>query len=290
MMVLISIHLIAFLIFAFMKAIYFFQYSDKDAALALFYENSLSWVSLPAEGTRLLARPWTFITHMFVHDGVWHVLANMLWLGLFGSVLQGLTGNRKLVPVFIYGGLAGAVAFILSYNFLPGLKAGVGVSTLLGASSGVMAVAVVTTFISPGYRIFPMLRGGIPLWVITALYLGIDLATIPTNNPGVFLAHLGGAFTGVLYIYFLRRGYDWSNWMYHFFEWVGNLFNPDRLRKGEKIKDELFYKSSLRPFKKTSNITQQRLDEILDKISRKGCEFLTDDEKEMLKRAGEEEL
>ena len=289
-MVLISIHLVAFLIFAFIKAIYFFQFPDKEAALALFYENSLSWFSMPASGSRLLERPWTIITHMFVHDGVWHVLANMLWLGLFGSILQGLTGNRKLVPVFIYGGIAGAMAFVMAYNFLPGLKSGADVSTLLGASSGIMAVAIVTTFISPGYRIFPMLGGGIPLWVITALFLVIDFTTIPVNNPGGLLAHLAGALSGALYIYFLRRGYDWSNWMYNFFEWIGNLFNPDRPRKGKKIKDELFYKSSSRPFKKTSNITQQRIDEILDKINQKGYGFLTDEEKEMLEKAGKDDF
>lgn len=288
--ILVAINLIVFIVFAFIKAIYFFQYPDKNAALTFYYENVLSWFTLPAEGSKILARPWTIITNMFLHDGVWHVLANMLWLGLFGSILQGLTGNRKLVPVFIYGGLAGAVAFVVAYNFLPGLKAGVGVSTLLGASAGVMAVAIVATIISPGYRIFPMLHGGIPLWIITVLFLIIDLATIPVNNPGGHIAHLAGAFTGFLFMYFLRRDYDWSEWMNNFFDWVSNLFNPDRPKKDKQIKDELFYKSSSRPYKKISHVTQQRIDEILDKINQEGYNSLTDDEKEMLKRASKEDI
>ena len=121
-MILVAINLIVFIIFAFIKTLYFFRYADKNAALTFYNENVLNWLTLPAAGSRILARPWTLLTQMFMHDGVWHVLANMLWLGLFGSILQSLTGNRKLIPVFIYGGLAGGIAFILAYNFLPGLQ------------------------------------------------------------------------------------------------------------------------------------------------------------------------
>jgi hypothetical protein len=227
---------------------------------------------------------------MFIHDGIWHVIANMLWLGLFGYILQSLTGNKKLIPVFLYGGIAGAIAFVLSYNFLPGLQAGVNNTSLLGASAGVMAVAVVTTMISPGYRIFPMLNGGIPLCIITIIFLIIDLATIPVNNPGGHIAHLAGALAAVLFIYFLRRGYDWSDWMNNFYEWVNDLFNPDKPKRGKKLKDELFYRSTSSPYKITPNITQQRIDEILDKINQHGYDHLTDEEKEMLERASKEDL
>lgn len=289
LMILVAINLIVFIIFAFIKTLYFFNYADKKAALTFYNENVLNWLTLPAAGSRIFARPWTLLTQMFMHDGVWHVLANMLWLGLFGSILQSLTGNRKLAPVFIYGGLAGGIAFILAYNFLPGLQAGLNVSYLLGSSAGVMAVAIVTTVISPGYRIFPMLNGGIPLWIITALFLIIDLATIPTNNPGGHIAHLGGAFMGLLFMFFLRRGYDMSRWMSNFFESINNLFDPEKPWKGKEIKKHLFYKTSSQPFTKNNKITQDRVDEILDKINQKGYDYLTDEEKEMLERASKEQ-
>ncbi|HYM93261.1 MAG TPA: DUF6576 domain-containing protein, partial [Chitinophagaceae bacterium] len=68
------------------------------------------------------------------------------------------------------------------------------------------------------------------------------------------------------------------------------LFNPDKPARGKKpIKEELFYKTSSRPYNKTPNITQQRIDEILDKINQKGYNFLTDEEKELLKRASKED-
>ncbi|MBL7744237.1 MAG: rhomboid family intramembrane serine protease, partial [Chitinophagaceae bacterium] len=235
------------------------------------------------------AKPWTILTHMFVHADIWHVFANMLWLWMFGYILQDLTGNRKIFPVFFYGAMFGALAFILSYNFLPGLKPFLPVQTALGASAGVMAIAVATTFIAPGYRIFPMLNGGIPLWIITAIYLIIDLATIPGGNPGGHIAHLAGALAGFLFMYSYRQGYDWGGWINNFFDWFTNLFNPDKPKKGKVIKSELFYKSTKEPYKKTPNVTEQRIDEILDKISQKGYHSLTDEEKDLLKRASQKD-
>ena len=116
------------------------------------------------------------------------------------------------------------------------------------------------------------------------------LATVSISDTGNLIAHLAGAFIGFLFILFLRMGYDWSDWMSNFFDWINNLFNPDKPRKGKSIKDELFYKTSSAPYTKTPNVTQQRIDEILDKINQKGYSFLTDEEKDLLKRAGEEDL
>jgi hypothetical protein len=78
--------------------------------------------------------------------------------------------------------------------------------------------------------------------------------------------------------------------MNNFFDWVNNLFNPDKPKKGKVVKSQLFYKAKVEPFKKTPLITQQRIDEILDKISQKGYSSLTEEEKEMLKRASAEDL
>ena len=76
--------------------------------------------------------------------------------------------------------------------------------------------------------------------------------------------------------------------MSNFFDWITNLFNPDKPKKGQHIKDELFYKTSSAPYKKTLNVTQQHIDEILDKIGQLGYNSLTAEEKDLLKRAGEE--
>jgi membrane associated rhomboid family serine protease len=289
LMTLIAICLIIFVGLAFMKAVWYFRF-PKEEALGFFNKDVLSLFTLSADLNNMMSRPWTIITHMFVHDNFWKIFSNMLWLWCFGYIFQDMEGNKKIIPVFIYGALGGAIAFVLVYNFLPSLQAQLPFANALGASAGIMAVAIATTILSPGYRIFPMIGGGIPLWVLTAFYIISDLATISFSDTGNLIAHIAGAVTGFLFVFFLRRGFDWSRWMNNFFEWGNDLFNPGRPKKGKNIKDELFYRSSSTPYTKTPNLTQQRVDEILDKINQHGYNYLTEEEKELLKRASEDEL
>jgi membrane associated rhomboid family serine protease len=288
---LIAINLVVFVLLAFTKVVYFFSYGKVEGTL-LFNDQVLHWLTLPASLENLATRPWTLITHMFVHNpaDVWHIIANMLWLWAFGHILQDLTGNRKITPIYIYGGFAGALAYILAFNLIPALRVDLEFAEALGASAGIMAIAIATTVLAPNYRIFPMLNGGIPLWVITVIFLVIDLATIPENNPGGHIAHIAGAGMGFLFMVQLGKGRDWSGWINQFFDWTTNLFNPEKPAKGKAVKTQLFYNSKVQPYKKTPLITQQRIDEILDKIHQKGYQSLTEDEKEMLKRASKEDL
>ncbi|MBD0294027.1 MAG: rhomboid family intramembrane serine protease, partial [Flavisolibacter sp.] len=209
LIMLIAIHLVVFVLLAFIKIIYYFSYGSD----ALYKENVLYWTTLPANLSVFITRPWTLLTHMFVHDQVWHLISNMLWLWAFGFILKEIAGNKKLVPVFLYGALAGALAYMLSYNLIPALKPFAGSAMALGASAGVMSVALTATMMAPDFRIFPMINGGIPLWVITSIYVIIDLATLPYSNTGGHIAHLAGGMMGVLFVVLLRKGYDWSNWM-----------------------------------------------------------------------------
>jgi hypothetical protein len=215
----------------------------------------------------------------------------MLWLWAFGYIFQDMAGNNKIVPVFIYGALGGALAYMLAYNVVPPLREQLLVAKALGASAGVMAIAIATTVLAPGYRIFPMINGGIPLWIITMIFVIIDLATIPYSNPGGHIAHLAGAGMGFLFVSQLRRGRDWSTWINNFFDWVNNLFNPEKPKRGKNVKSQYYYKANVPPYTKTSaNITQQRIDSILDKINQKGYNSLTQEEKDILSQASKDDL
>jgi membrane associated rhomboid family serine protease len=277
---------IVFLIFKMIFVIYHLAELNKDA----FYSHIFDWFILPADFGKMTMRPWTLLTYMFMHDGVFHVLGNLLWLWAFGFIMQDLAGNGKIIPVFLYGGFAGAIFFVLAYNIFPKLVEVSDLATLQGASAGVMAVAVATTMLAPDYRIFPMLNGGIPLWVLTVIFVIIDFATIPVSNTGGHLAHIAGGAMGLLFIYQMRRGNDWSLWMNNFFDWTTNLFNPDKPKKTASAKQKYFYKvGKTSPYRKVPHVTQKRIDEILDKINQKGFRFLTDEEKEILRRASEDD-
>jgi membrane associated rhomboid family serine protease len=287
---LLAINLSIFAILAFIKVVYYFSFGANG--VTLFGDQVFKYFTLPADLNSFIARPWTLLTHMFVHDtaGIWHIVGNMIWLWAFGYILQDLTGNKNLVPLYIYGGLAGALLYVLAFNFIPALKPSLTLSEAFGASAAVMAIAIGTTTLAPNYRVFPMLNGGIPLWVITIIYLIIDVARIPFGNAGGHIAHLGGAAMGYAFVVALQRGNDWGAWINNFLDWVNNLFNPDKPKKGASQKATLYYNSTVPPYKKTNLITQQRIDEILDKISQRGYNSLTDDEKELLKRASQEDL
>src|SRR6186997_25377 len=275
---LITINLVLFVLFQLIQVFYFFSFTEGTTGVKFmndFYYN----LALPGSFSQFIHKPWTLITHMFYHQGLWHIIGNMLWLWMFGYIFHDLTGNRQIIPLFIYGALGGAIAFMLAYNFIPVLSTLNATAT--GASAGIMAIVVATTMLAPGYRIFPMLNGGIPLWVLTVIYLIIDLALIPVSNTGGHIAHLAGGFTGFLFIFFMRRGFDWS-------VCINNLFNPNKPKK--KTKEELFYKSERKPYTKTPNLSQQRIDEILDKINQHGFNSLTIEEKELLKKASKEDL
>ena len=289
LIMLFAIILMSFVIVAFIKVVYYFSEPGKDA-MVIFDRNFFDWVTLPASVDKFLTRPWTLISHMFVHGTLWHILGNLIWLCTFGYILQDLTGNRKLIPVFLYSALAGALAYMLAFNLLAPLKEHVENARAFGASAGVMGIAIAATTLAPNYRIFQMLNGGIPIWIITVLYLIIDLATIPDGNPGGHIAHIAGGLMGCLFMIIVQRGKDPGLWMNNLYDWMNNLFDPDKPKKGKSVKQQLFYKSKVQPFSKTPTVTQQRIDDILDKINQKGYQSLTDDEKEILKRASKEDI
>ena len=284
---LVTINIIFFLLLLVIQVVYFFFQSNTSS----FYSQVVTYFEMPAQLVTLSERPWTVLTYMFTHTNVIHILSNMIWLWSFGYILQALTGNRKLIPIYIYGGLAGALVFIIANYAIPPLKPVIQSSWLIGGNAGVMAVAMATTTLAPNYRFFQNLNGGIPIWVLTLVYIFIDFAGVASMGAAYSLSHLGGAAAGYLFVILLRKGNDGSVWMLQLYDWMMNVFNPDKKNEGNNIRDKVFYNSDGRkPFKKTSNITQQRVDEILDKINQKGYHFLTDEEKGILKRAAEEDM
>lgn len=131
----------------------------------------------------LASKPWTMVTDMFVHAGMWHILMNMLVLYFFGNVLKGIVGIRYFLLVYFLGGLCGNGLFLLLAPLY---------TIAVGASGAVFAVAGALVVMRPRQQlyIFPI-PVPIPLW----LYLIFAMAII---SPGVaWQAHLGGVILGL---------------------------------------------------------------------------------------------
>ncbi len=284
---LITINIIFFILLWVIEVIY----ANVQGSGNAFAKEVLPYFELPAQLSELARKPWTILTGMFTHYRFFDMLGTMLWLWAFGYIFQELTGNKKLVPVYIYGGLAGALVFIIAANTLPNMKHNTANLLLMGGSASNMAIAAAATMLAPNYRFFRNIGGGIPIWVITLVYVLVDFAGVATQGAAYSLAHLAGAGAGFGFVYFIRKGYDGSNWMNNFYHAMMNLFTPGKKSSVKSVREKVFYNTGERkPYNKTSNVTQQRVDEILDKISQKGYHFLTDEEKNILKRAADEDL
>ena len=261
----------------------------NDHSDAVFYSQVTGSFQLPANLLSLSKKPWTVISFMFSDADLMRAISNMLWLWAFGSVLQNLTGNRKLIPVYLYGGFAGAMFFIAAVYLIPTNRAIIDSLGLFGANASVMAVAVAATAIAPNYRFFSHIRGGIPIWILTLIYVAIDLAAVASGPAALPIAHVGGAVAGFVFVKMIKKNMDGSEWMNNFYNWFINLFNPNKKVQKNSIKERVFYNTGTRsPYQKTSNVTEQRVDEILDKISQQGYNALSKDEKDILKRASED--
>ena len=188
LLMLIIINVSVFVLLNFIQIVYVLSNSTQE----LFVKEVLNWVILPGSPATLLTRPWVLLTHMVSHYSVWQMIGNMFFLWAFGYLLQDLMGNRHIVPLYIYGALAGALLFLLSANLLPRFQPLAGVTYLSGGAAAIMAIAIATTVTAPDYRVFPMINGGIPLWVITLIYVIIDFAGLASASFPTHLAHLAG--------------------------------------------------------------------------------------------------
>jgi len=140
-----------------------------------------------------LLRPWTIVTNLFIHAGLWHIIANMLTLFFFGNAVLRLVGTGRLLIVYFGGGILGNILFILL---------GEPFSIAVGASGAVFAVVGALTMMRPKLRVFIFpIPVPLPLWI--AVIGGfLILSLLPYI---AWQAHLGGLILGLIAGYFFRR-------------------------------------------------------------------------------------
>lgn len=148
-----------------------------------------------------LRYPWTIVTSMFVHAGLWHILANMLTLYFFGSYLSRLVGDRRFLITYFGGGILGSVFFIV-LSIILFILLGSPLSPAIGASGAVFALGGALTMMRPRLTVFVFpIPAPIPLW---AAVIGgfLILSFIPFV---AWEAHLGGLVFGLIIGYFFKK-------------------------------------------------------------------------------------
>jgi membrane associated rhomboid family serine protease len=239
--------------------------------------KTLNLFSVPSSYKSLLVRPWTIITYMFVHKDIWHIVFNMLWLYWFGRIFLEYLDQRKLVAVYLLGGISGALVYILSFNIFPAFTGVVGESVAIGASASVMAIVIAIAAYVPDYTVQLFLFGRIKIkYMALAIFVLTSIMDFSVNSGGK-LAHIGGAFLGYFYTINLRQGRDIGKGFNRVIDFFVTIFKPRKKLKVTHKKTATEY-----DYNKTKAENQARINSVLDKISKGGYDSLTKEEKETL--------
>jgi membrane associated rhomboid family serine protease len=233
------------------------------------FDAFFAQVSLPSSLDLILQRPWSLLTYFFLHIEVFHLVFNMMFLYWFGIIIQDFIGNKRLVQLFFYGGLAGAVAFIITMNTVS-FFIEKGPNFMNGASAGVFAVVVAAATIRPNYEVRLLLLGQVQIKYISAFYVLWSFIETTGSNAGGNIAHLGGAILGFIF--------------------AKNFLAASRPQAIFKIKIKEFVQvvnQKIQTRKEPEIVPEEELNSILDKISQSGYDSLTDYEQKRLFKASQ---
>lgn len=247
----------------------------------------ISFTALPSDLLKLATRPWTLVSYMFLHEGFLHILFNMLWLFFGGKLFMEYFGSRRLISTYLMGGIIGGLLYIFFYNVFPAFSDVVAISNNRGASAGVMAVIFAIATYNPRFpvRVFFVLT--VPLWGIAGIALLTDLIGLGEGaNAGGRIAHIGGAAFGYFMARYHKEGRDLTEGFSGIMDRLANWFKPKSNLKtvySAKGFNKGYRNSSLKPLN-----DEDRLNKILDKISRSGYDSLSKEEKDHLFKFGKD--
>ena len=230
----------------------------------------LRYLEFPSSFQEFLYQPWTILTYMFTHYEVLHILFNLLWLYWFGRMFLNHFDQRKLLGVYLSGGIFGAILFMIAYNIFPYYADAASSSYLLGASASVMAIVFGVSFYAREEEVMLFLIGRIKIYYLAILTLLLDLLSITSGNAG-------GALFGILFASRMRAGKDMTRPLNRLIDKLVNLFSRKPRMKVTYKRTETDYEYNARKQREAAD-----LDAILDKLKRSGYQSLTSDEKKQL--------
>ena len=269
----IYINLAVFIIVNLVEVFYFLlnRHTSYSAFLLLF--------AVPADLGQLATRPWSLITYMFLHKNFLHILFNLLWLYWFGRVFLEYLDTRKLVGVYLLGGLSGAILNIASFNLFPVFSQQVGLSYALGASAAVMAIVIAIATYVPNYTMHLLFIGRVKIIYIAIIGFLITSVFDFSINTGGKIAHIGGGLFGYLYILRYKQGRDMTRGINRLLEGIFSFFRPKpKIRVTHRRTDNDM------DYNQRKVDEQKEVDRILDKIAKSGYSSLSAKEKEILFR------
>jgi membrane associated rhomboid family serine protease len=213
---------------------------------------------------------WQPVTYMFLHTtGILHILFNMFALWMFGRDVEAQIGPRTFLQLYITGGLFGAACW-LAFNWTSD-------APLLGASAAVYAVCIAFATLVPEREVTILLFLFLPItmkarwWAWIAVVVVAYQSLAESNGEVAHLAHLGGIVVGYVFI-------KWMGW--------GRPSRPvEALRALTRPVTRLMERREREKNLSADEFISERVDPILDKISREGIHSLTRQERKILEQS-----
>ena len=225
---------------------------------------------LPASFTSFIIQPWSLISYFFLHLNFTHILWNMLFLYWFGKIIQDNIGNNAVISLYVLGGIIGGLSYMALFNIIPYYENRISESLMLGASAGVFSIVAGSATLLPNYTFYLLFLGPVRIKYIALFYILLSFLDVTGSNAGGEIAHLGGALIGYLFIRQLQNGINMG-------EGIINIINLFNRKENKKERKETIINEEHK-----SDISQDEIDNILDKISESGYSSLSKKEKEKL--------
>lgn len=223
--------------------------------------------------------PWQLITYQFMHGGFGHIFFNMFALWMFGMEIENMWGPKKFLLFYLGSGVVAGLCHLFISPLL-----GAQPAPTIGASGAVYAVLIGFALFFPERYIFLYLL--IPIkakYLIGFLIIFEFLAINSAHSNIAHLAHLGGALAGFLFIWFDKSSHiDLKAMVRRIrFKNAASKSRYDIFDRDNEAQEAKYYDLTSEKNDK-SEITQEEIDRILDKISQSGYQNLTEREKKIL--------
>ncbi len=229
------------------------------------------YLVLPSHLDRVLEMPWTILTHFMLHTGFFKLLFHIIFLGIFGKLFFEFWHSTRFIILLLLSSLLGALAFIFITWLLPALAVGHSEATLSGAGAAVFGLVFYMMVYLPDHSFVYMMLIRIKMKYLILLFIVVDLMITGFQTPAVYFAHVGGALFGLC------------------FAGVSKFFK-------HRLRTKLDFKAKRSTAKKQGPVRtktdeeynmlkkqrQDKLDAILEKISRSGYGSLSQEEKDFL--------
>jgi membrane associated rhomboid family serine protease len=240
---------------------------------AFFSVDLTTYLGLNTNIIVTITQPWRIVTYMFLHSmgNLFHFIFNMLWLWWMGRPVEERLGPRSFLTIYFGAGLAGALVDVaLSLAADPTL--------VIGASGAVFGVMVAFAMLFPRTPIMLFLLPPIEARYVVGGLIALDILFLNSGGQVARLVHLGGALGGFLLMRAHKNGFDLSL-IPRYLEYLFRKFKPSSSSKPRTRNKKMSIVSDADVIEE---VEQSELDEILEKISKKGYDALSKEEKRKL--------